>query len=137
MIMSSPIIKEVVERMLPYLNNVQCGQLEDVLQNVLSKYDLFIRRGFIEEEPDFLNMFLSAKKLEGCSEKSLRYYGSTLQKFLMEIGMAVREIDTDSIRRYLTAYQKRNDSGKTTIDNIRRILSSFFSWLEEIGRAHV
>lgn len=131
MIMSSPIIKEVVERMLPYLNNVQCGQLEDVLQNVLSKYDLFIRRGFIEEEPDFLNMFLSAKKLEGCSEKSLRYYGSTLQKFLMEIGMAVREIDTDSIRRYLTAYQKRNDSGKTTIDNIRRILSSFFSWLED------
>ena len=62
--MSSPIIKEVVERMLPYLNNVQCGQLEDVLQNVLSKYDLFIRRGFIEEEPDFLNMFLSAKKLD-------------------------------------------------------------------------
>lgn len=76
-------------------------------------------------------MFLSAKRIEGCSEKSLNYYESTITSMLSELGKSVKHIVTDDIRTYLTEYQARKQSSKVTIDNIRRILSSFFSWLED------
>ena len=80
---------------------------------------------------DLLESFLSAKRVEGCSEKSLVYYRNTIQSMLDTMTMPVREIETDNLREYLTSYQKEKNSSKVTIDNIRRILSSFFSWLED------
>lgn len=76
-------------------------------------------------------LFLSAKRIEGCSEKSLKYYQSTIQAMLDELGKGVKEIVTEDIRGYLTNYQWKKRSSRVTIDNIRRILSSFFSWLED------
>ncbi len=80
---------------------------------------------------DLLNSFLSAKRLEGCSEKTISYYQSTLQMFLAASGCSIISVTTDHIRNYLSEYQSKRGSGKVTIDNIRRIFSSFFSWLED------
>jgi site-specific recombinase XerD len=78
-----------------------------------------------------VNGFLSAKRIEGCSEKSLVYYRKTIDAMLVAIGKGVSHITTDDLRSYLTGYQTAKNSSKVTIDNIRRILSSFFSWLED------
>ena len=82
-------------------------------------------------EQNLVELFLSAKRIEGCSEKTLKYYRSTIQAMLDGVGKGIRHIVTDDIRCYLTEYQAANKSSKVTIDNIRRILSSFFSWLED------
>ena len=82
-------------------------------------------------EQNLVELFLAAKRIEGCSEKSLKYYESTIMAMLDELHKEVKQIDTDDIRSYLTEYQVRKKSSKVTIDNIRRILSSFFSWLED------
>ena len=78
-----------------------------------------------------LNLFLSAKEVEGCSEKTIAYYNSTIEKMLMKIKKQVYNINTDDLRKYLFDHKNENNSSKTTIDNIRRIFSSFFSWLED------
>lgn len=78
-----------------------------------------------------LPYYLAAKKIEGCSEKTLRYYETTVTNALASIDKTVKHITTDDLRQYLDLYQRRNNAGKVTIDNIRRVLSSFFSWLED------
>lgn len=76
-------------------------------------------------------MFLNAKMIEGCSERTLAYYKTTVEKLLDGIADPIRKVTTDDIREYLASYQSLNDCSKTTIDNIRRNISSFFTWLEE------
>lgn len=80
---------------------------------------------------DFVELFLSAKHIEGCSERSLKYYKATITTILATVKKDVKYIVTDDIRGYLAGYQEKKKSSKVTIDNIRRILSSFFSWLED------
>jgi len=78
-----------------------------------------------------LDLFISAKRVEGCSAKSLKYYSVTIATMLSAIQKDIRHINTDDLREYLTEYQNGKHASKVTIDNIRRILSSFFSWLED------
>lgn len=80
---------------------------------------------------EYLHMFLDAKKIEGCSERTLQYYRITVEKMLQNIDTPIRKITTEEIRSYLSGYQKINNCSKVTVDNIRRNISSFFSWLEE------
>ena len=81
--------------------------------------------------PTLIENFIAAKKVEGCSEKSIAYYKSTLNNALGKIEKEVVHITTDDLRNYLNTYQEESGASKVTVDNIRRILSSFFSWLEE------
>ena len=130
--MKENLITDVVQGMLPYMNNAQSKHLQNVLQMVLSGYEVTKSKVIDNEiEQDFVELFLSAKRIEGCSEKSLKYYKSTIESMLNELQKGVKYIVTDDIRGYLTEYQEKNKSSKVTIDNIRRILSSFFSWLED------
>lgn len=130
--MKENLITDIVQGMLPYMNNAQSKHLQNVLQMVLSGYEVTKRKVIDKEiEQDFVELFLSAKRIEGCSEKSLKYYKSTIESMLNELQKGVKYIVTDDIRGYLTEYQEKNKSSKVTIDNIRRILSSFFSWLED------
>ncbi len=76
-------------------------------------------------------MFLDAKKIEGCSERTLQYYRVTVEHLLSQMGNSVRKVTTEEIRTYLADYQKNSNCSNVTIDNIRRNISSFFSWLEE------
>lgn len=130
--MKQKIVAAVVQGMLPYLNNAQVEKLQEVLLHVLWDYDISPSDGKTkEQEQDLLALFLAAKRIEGCSEKSLNYYQATTQAMLDGIGKPIKEIVTEDIRQYLTNYQKERHSSRVTIDNIRRILSSFFSWLED------
>ena len=130
--MKQKLITAVVQDMLPYLNNAQTEKLQEVLQHTLWDYDISLSDGKAEErEQDLLALFIAAKRIEGCSEKSLKYYQATIQAVLDGIGKPIKEIVTEDIRQYLTNYQQERHSSRVTIDNIRRILSSFFSWLED------
>lgn len=130
--MKQNLITDVVQGMLPYLNNAQTKKLQEVLQHTLFGYEVTKVENDTENlEQDLVELFLSAKRIEGCSEKTLKYYNATIQAMMTCVGKDVRHIVTDDVRSYLTEYQEKNQSSKVTIDNIRRILSSFFSWLED------
>ena len=130
--MKQNLITDVVQAMLPFLNNAQTERLQEVLQHTLFDYEVTKNESEKEiSEQDYMELFLSAKRIEGCSEKSLKYYKTTIEMMIATVGKSVKHIETDDIRRYLTKYQEKKKSSKVTIDNIRRILSSFFSWLED------
>ena len=130
--MKQNLINDVVRDMLPYLNNAQIERLQAVMQHALFSYEVIENENKDSSvEQDFVELFLSAKRIEGCSEKSLKYYKATIEAMLNELQKDVKHIVTDDIRVYLTEYQEKKKSSKVTIDNIRRILSSFFSWLED------
>jgi integrase/recombinase XerD len=103
-------------------------QLQETLVKRL-EYETFEEE--IIENNEYLILFLSAKQVEGCSKRTIDYYQSTISKMLNIIDIPIRKITTETIREYLKEYQTLNDCSKVTIDNIRRNLSSFFSWLEE------
>ena len=130
--MKQNLITDVIQGMLPYLNNAQTERLQEVLQYTLFDYEVTkIKKDEELSEQNLVESFLSAKRIEGCSEKTLKYYNATIQSMLDGIGKSIKYIVTDDIRCYLTEYQAKKKSSKVTIDNIRRILSSFFSWLED------
>ena len=130
--MKQNLMNEVIQGMLPFLNNGQMERLQEVLQHTLFNYKVVENDSNKElSEQNLVELFLAAKRIEGCSEKSLKYYESTILALLADLGKDVKHIVTDDIRTYLTEYQARKQSSKVTIDNIRRILSSFFSWLED------
>lgn len=131
--MRDELISEVVQRMLPYLDNKQLVNLQNNLNQVLQRYDVeFINGGNSENDnQELVEKFISAKRVEGCSEKTLKYYLATIEAMNSSLEKDVRIIQTEDLRKYLTDYQMQNGSSKVTIDNIRRILSSFFAWLED------
>lgn len=130
--MKQNLINDVIQAMLPYLNNSQAEKLQEVMQHTLFDYKILESESKNKQsEQNLLELFLSAKRIEGCSEKSLKYYEVTIKAMSMSIGKEVKHIQTDDIRSYLTNYQINKKSSRVTIDNIRRILSSFFSWLED------
>lgn len=130
--MKQKFINEVVRGMLGCINNAQLQKLQQILEHALFNKEIIASSNVQEDtSEDLLENFLSAKRIEGCSEKSLVYYRNTIQAMLDKVAKPVIEIETDDLREYLTGYQKEKNSSKVTIDNIRRILSSFFSWLED------
>lgn len=130
--MRRELIEEVKMRMLPYLNSVQMIKLGKVLETVLQGLDIDTLEAEAKLDSDsLLAAFITAKRLEGCSEKTLAYYQKSIEAVLQAIGKEVRQITTDDLRAYLTRYQATNGVSKVTIDNVRRNLSSFFAWLED------
>lgn len=119
--------------MLSSLNNEQLSKLKTTLEIYLYNVSIEVKQeaDTEQEEVDYLEVFLSAKRIEGCSEKTLIYYKNTIQQMLDSIGKSVCTIVTEDLRTYLAEYQKEKQSSKVTIDNIRRIFSSFFAWLED------
>ena len=126
-------IAEVLQEMLPYLDNSQMEQLQRVLQHTFWNCSVEEKQDGepSEQTPDMVDLFLASKRVEGCSEKTLTYYKATIEASINEIGKQIRHITTEDLRSYLTEYQRKRHSSRVTIDNIRRILSSFFSWLED------
>jgi len=130
--MKQNLVNDVMQAMLPYLNNDQLEKLQKVMQYVLFQYEITKTEKNSEDSTlNLVDLFLSAKRIEGCSEKSLKYYQTTIQSMLSAVKKDVKQIETEDIRTYLTDYQRQKKSCRVTIDNIRRILSSFFSWLED------
>ena len=118
----------VLNEMSEYLSIPQMKKLQEVIIRTFAENEA--AKTEISNE-EFLNMFLSAKRIEGCSERTIAYYQMTVQHMLSKTEKSVRKITTEEIREYLANYQKRNNCSNVTVDNVRRNISSFFSWLEE------
>ena len=130
--MESRLITDIEQEMLKHLDNHQMEQLHEVLTHYLRGITPTLVNDSVENSNENLHAsFLAAKRVEGCSSKSLRYYESTINNMLFALNKPVKHITTDDLRQYLDKYQQKNGASKATIDNIRRILSSFFTWLEE------
>ena len=131
--MKEELMEEVMQHMLSYLDNAQMKQLRQVMEHALCRYDVTELEMKPEEDDsnDLVARFMAAKRIEGCSEKTLKYYQTTIDAMVASLGKNVRHIHTDDLRTYLTEYQSKKQSSRVTIDNIRRILSSFFAWLED------
>jgi site-specific recombinase XerD len=133
--MKEKFIQEITNTMADFLDIEQLATLNGVLLQVVSNYTI---SSDDEERQDssasnlrLLEMFLSAKQVEGCSVKTAQYYEVTIKQLFKKMPKKVVNFTTDDIRAYLAVYQRKHKSSKVTIDNIRRIFSSFFSWLEE------
>lgn len=131
--MKQQIITDVVQQMLPHLDNAQLKQLQKVLEHALFGCEITRQddKEATNDNPKLVDDFVAAKRIEGCSEKTLKYYRTTIDAMVASIDKSLRHMQTEDLRTYLTDYQSKNQSSRVTIDNIRRILSSFFTWLED------
>ena len=132
--MKSDIIIKIEELMADTLSNIQMEKLHNIL---LSEFEKIKIVGEEKEEQSvtnnyrYIDIFISAKQVEGCSIRTLKYYKSSIIKILSIINKNIKDITTEDLRDYLCDYEKESNCSKATLDNIRRILSSFFSWLED------
>lgn len=130
--MKQKIINEISSNMVNYLNNEQLEQLKEALDHSLYNCEIVTSNHMNEmiTNEKFLELFITAKKIEGCSIRTTNYYEMILKRLLNHIKYSVKKITTDDLRNYLSDYQQNSNASKVSIDNIRRILSSFFNWLE-------
>lgn len=133
--MKKTLINQIQMEMSGVLNNAQRQKLCDVLEHCFFNVDVVAldNENLIQSKSNqtLKEAFLSAKQIEGCSERSVSYYSSTLDNLIKTLEKPFNQMETEDLRVYLSDYQKRNNASKQTIDNIRRILSSFFTWLED------
>ena len=134
--MKKELIKQIEQQMSAVLNNAQNEKLHKVLEHELYAVEIIPKQtesGLTQSKSNenLLTDFLAAKQVEGCSVRSIGYYKSTLENAIKILEKPLNQIETEDLRVYLSEYQKKNNAGKQTIDNIRRILSSFFTWLED------
>lgn len=134
--MKKQIKDQIMQEMLNSLDNAQLERLSIVLDSAFNSVEISSsEQGSSKFDTDsdrlLVDSFISAKRIEGCSEKTLQYYQKTIIDFCHSLSKGIKKISTDDVRQYLTSYQQRKNSSKVTIDNIRRIFSSFFSWLED------
>ena len=133
--MKNEIITEIEQSLLNYLDNAQMEVLHAALVRCLGNVDIVNLKqtsGISKySNTELIDKFISAKEIEGCSKRTTKYYESTLLKMNSKLDKEITHMTTDDLRTYLTDYQKINNCSKASVDNIRRNLSSFFSWLEE------
>ena len=128
--MKKELINIIEQGMLGILNNEQLAKLHEVLEYSFAMFaENYEEKQYSNDE--LLRLFLSAKQVEGCSERSLKYYRTTLSKMNAKMDKSVRQVETNDIRNYISNYENESNAGKVTLDNIRRIISSFFAWLED------
>ncbi len=118
----------IINEMSDVLNVAQLKKLQEVMLKHFVEKEA-VQQTISNEE--YLKLFLEAKRIEGCSDRTIQYYRVTIQHLIRNVETPIRKITTEELRSYLVAYQKMNDCSKVTVDNIRRNISSFFSWLEE------
>ena len=133
--MKKTLINQIQTEMSGVLNNAQRQKLKEVLEHCFFNVDVVsLENQTLSQTKNNQTLkeeFLSAKQVEGCSARSINYYSSTLDNLIKTLQKAFNQIETEDLRVYLSEYQKKNNASKQTIDNIRRILSSFFTWLED------
>ncbi len=131
--MKEQLIREIRTEMSDILTEKQLNKLHDVLLECFSNVKIEPLQGeeYMQSNIDYLKLYISAKSIEGCSNKTLAYYEATIRKMIAYLGKDIREITTEELRLYLAGYQQIHNAGKVTIDNVRRILSGFFAWLED------
>lgn len=132
--MKNLLITEVLEKTLPYFNNLQSELLKRALETVVSKYTISANEELTiknESDSELIEKFIDSKHIEGCSDKSLKYYKMIITNMLNDVKKHIKMVTTEDLRQYLTNYQEKRKVSKVSIDNMRRIFSSFYGWLED------
>lgn len=128
--MKNDLINNIKAKMVPFLNEVQLEELDKNLKIILNDFEVFKKdkHDGTKENHELLLSFLSAKEIEGCSQKTITYYKNTIMGMLNSINSRIEDITADDLRKYLSDYKNESNASKSTI---RRVLSNFFSWLED------
>lgn len=132
--MEDMLVASIMNAIMGLVDPGKAQAVKTVISSVASKFEISLKeyeKTDLLDNNGLLQKFLDAKNIEGCSSKTTAYYHKTLRGMIDSLGKSLITVDTDDLRRYLSDYQRKNGSSKVTIDNIRRIISSFFSWLEE------
>ena len=131
--MKNKLITQITTDMIKHLSDQQLENLQKVLTAAFVNVEVAEIKSANEQKSNskLLELFISAKRIEGCSEKSLKYYKIVIENMLTSLKTAIRDLTTGDLRTYLAHYQQERKSSKVTIDNMRRIFSSFFGWLED------
>ena len=135
--MKTEVISSITKDMEDSLTDYQLNKLKESLIINFERVEFIIKTDELEhqkeldENNDMINSFISSKQVEGCSERTIKYYKEIIEKFVNDFDKSIKQISTNGIRNYLSEYKENSSCGSTTIDNIRRVLSSFFSWLED------
>lgn len=128
-------VEKVINTVEDFLDNNQRIKLKEILTEICLNYQIeriqqTKKQEILKNNTDILNKFISSKEIEGCSTRTLNYYKDNITKMLDTINLPIDEITTEILRNYLADYKSNSKAGMVTIDNIRRTLSSFFTWLE-------
>lgn len=135
--MKTEVISNITRDMQDSLTDYQLNKLKESLIINFEDIEFIIKTDELRHQEDLdenrrmINNFISSKEVEGCSERTIKYYKEIIDKFIDDFDKSIKNINTEDIRKYLSEYKEINNCGSTTIDNIRRVLSSFFSWLED------
>ena len=131
--MKDKLITQITTGMAKHLSAQQLGNLQKILTAAFVNVEVAEIKSANEQKSNskLLELFISAKRIEGCSEKSLKYYKMVIENMFVSLKTSIRDLTTSDLRTYLARYQQERKSSKVTIDNMRRIFSSFFGWLED------
>lgn len=135
--MKTEVISNITRDMEDSLTDYQLNKLKESLiinfdgVEFIIKTDELKHQEELDENKNVIDSFISSKQIEGCSERTIKYYKEIIEKFVNSFDKSIKQISTNEIRNYLSNYKDNSSCGPTTIDNIRRVLSSFFSWLED------
>lgn len=135
--MKTEVISNITKDMEDSLTDYQLNKLKESLiinfegVELIIKTDELKHQEELDENKNMIDSFISSKQVEGCSERTIKYYKKIIEKFVNSFDKSIKQISTNEIRNYLSNYKENSSCGSTTIDNIRRVLSSFFSWLED------
>lgn len=135
--MKTEVISSITKDMEDSLTDYQLNKLKESLIINFERVEFIIKtdelkhQKELDENKNMINSFISSKQVEGCSERTIKYYKEIIEKFVNDFDKSIKQISTNEIRNYLSDYKDNSSCGSTTIDNIRRVLSSFFSWLED------
>ena len=135
--MKTDVISNITKDMEDSLTDYQLNKLKESLiinfegVEFIVKTDELKHQEELDENKNMIDSFISSKQVEGCSERTIKYYKEIIEKFVNSFDKSIKQISTNDIRNYLSNYKDNSSCGSTTIDNIRRVLSSFFSWLED------
>src|SRR5574344_1086270 len=135
--MKNDVISSITKDMKNSLTNFQLDKLKETLIINFENVEFIIKTKEYEKQQEkeankkYIDMFISSKEIEGCSERTIKYYRDIIERFVDSIDESIKHTNTDEIRNYLSDYKNNNNCNSVTIDNLRRVLSSFFSWLED------
>lgn len=131
------VILTITNEMSNNLTNYQLELLKNVLIIQFKNIEITVLTDEIKKKEEqntnekYINSFLSAKEVEGCSIRTIKYYRENIENLISKLDKPIKIITTEDIRNYLSNYKDLNNCSSVTIDNLRRIFSSFFSWLED------
>ena len=135
--MKMDVILNIAKDMEDSLTDYQLNKLKESLIINFEKLEFIMKtddlkhQEELDENKRMIESFISSKQIEGCSDRTIKYYKEIIDKFNDSFDKSIKRISTEEIRSYLSNYKEMSTCGSTTIDNIRRVLSSFFSWLED------